>query len=117
MTARRLAVLGVVVLVVSSGATASAQEPWPAGIAWQPATFAIRGSSPVATATLATASGPAYVAWIDHTATRLALYPGSSEPPGAPVRGPTQIPSGQRWRLLATFNGGFKANAGPAEWS
>ena len=56
--------------------------------------------------------GPAYVAWIEHTATRLALYPGSSEPPSAPIRGPTQIPSGQRWRLLATFNGGFKANSG-----
>jgi hypothetical protein len=109
---RRLVVLGLVILVVSSGATASAQEPWPAGIAWQPATFAIRGSSPVATARLATPSGPAYVAWIDHTATRLALYPGSSEPPSVPVRGPTQIPSGQRWRLLATFNGGFKANSG-----
>ena len=32
---RRLVVLGVVILVVSSGATASAQEPWPAGIAWR----------------------------------------------------------------------------------
>jgi hypothetical protein len=112
VTARRLAVIGALVLVVSSGATAAAQEPWPPGIAWQPATFPIRGESPVATATLATSSGPAYVAWVDHAATRLALYPGSSEPPNAPIRGPTQIPSGQRWRLLATFNGGFKANSG-----
>jgi hypothetical protein len=51
----------------------------------------------------------AYVAWIDHTRTRLALYPGIYEPPGALDRGPGQIPPHQRWRLLATFNGGFKA--------
>lgn len=50
----------------------------------------------------------AYVAWIDHTRAQLALYPGSAQPPQAFPRGPTEIPSGQRWRLLATFNGGFK---------
>jgi hypothetical protein len=49
----------------------------------------------------------AYVAWIDHARTRLALYPGRYEPPSAPVRGPMQVPFGQRWRLLATFNAGF----------
>ena len=49
----------------------------------------------------------AYVAWFDHTRTALAFYPGRYEPPNAPVRGPMSIPYGQRWRLLATFNGGF----------
>jgi hypothetical protein len=50
----------------------------------------------------------AYVAWIDHTTTQLALYPGSTQPPAAFPRGPAEIPVGERWRLLATFNGGFK---------
>src|SRR5690242_13417797 len=49
----------------------------------------------------------AYVAWFDHTRTALAFYPGRYEPPAAPVRGPMSVPYGQRWRLLATFNGGF----------
>jgi hypothetical protein len=49
----------------------------------------------------------AYVAWFDHTRTSLAWYPGRYEPPSAPVRGPMEVPYGQRWRLLATFNGGF----------
>jgi phosphodiester glycosidase len=49
----------------------------------------------------------AYVAWFDHTRTAAAWYPGRYEPPNAPVRGPMEIPYDQRWRLLATFNGGF----------
>jgi hypothetical protein len=49
----------------------------------------------------------AYVAWFDHARTSLAFYPGRYEPPNAPVRGPMSIPHDQRWRLLATFNGGF----------
>ena len=49
----------------------------------------------------------AYVAWFDHTRTSLAFYPGRYEPPSAPVRGPMEVPQGQRWRLYATFNGGF----------
>ena len=49
----------------------------------------------------------AYVAWFDHTRTALAFYPGRYEPPHAAVRGPAMVPYGQRWRLLATFNGGF----------
>ena len=36
-----------------------------------------------------------------------AFYPGRYEPPNAPVRGPMSVPDDQRWRLLATFNGGF----------
>ena len=49
----------------------------------------------------------AYVAWFDHTRTALAFYPGRYEPPSAPVRGPMSVPYDQRWRLYATFNGGF----------
>jgi Phosphodiester glycosidase len=49
----------------------------------------------------------AYVAWFDHTRTSTAWYPGRYEPPSAPVRGPMSIPYDQRWRLYATFNGGF----------
>jgi hypothetical protein len=49
----------------------------------------------------------AYVAWFDHARTSLGFYPGRYEPPSAPVRGPISVPYGQRWRLLATFNGGF----------
>jgi hypothetical protein len=49
----------------------------------------------------------AYVAWFAHTRTALAYYPGRYEPPAATDRGPMQVPFGQRWRLLATFNSGF----------
>src|SRR6476646_12282276 len=49
----------------------------------------------------------AYVAWFDHSRTSVAYYPGRYEPPSAPIRGPMSVPPGQRWRLLATFNGGF----------
>jgi Phosphodiester glycosidase len=49
----------------------------------------------------------AYVAWFDHTRASVTFYPGRYEPPNAPVRGPMSIPYDQRWRLLATFNGGF----------
>ena len=49
----------------------------------------------------------AYVAWFDHLRTALGFYPGRYEPPSAPVRGPMSVPYSQRWRLLATFNGGF----------
>jgi Phosphodiester glycosidase len=49
----------------------------------------------------------AYVAWFDRTRTSMAWYPGRYEPPSAPVRGPMSVPYDQRWRLLATFNGGF----------
>jgi Phosphodiester glycosidase len=49
----------------------------------------------------------AYAAWIDHADTRLALYPGRYEPPSGSPRGPMEVPWGERWRLLATFNSGF----------
>jgi hypothetical protein len=109
------AVVGVKRLVVvlafafPSLAGARTLQPWPSGVAWRSSSFAVRGTVPVLTGTVVAQAGVAYVAWIDHERTRLALYPGLSEPPSAPLRGPAQVPSGQRWRLLATFNGGFKS--------
>jgi hypothetical protein len=54
----------------------------------------------------------AYLAWFDHTRTAFAYYPGRYEPPSAAVRGPMMVPYDQRWRLLATFNGGFTHSDG-----
>jgi len=78
---------------------------------WHAVTPLVQGAPPV----LVTTFRPdpvyprivAYVAWIDHTRTQVALYPGRYEPPGRPLRGPLSVPWGQRWRLLATFNSGF----------
>jgi hypothetical protein len=71
----------------------------------------VRGRPPVLLSTFRTETDypriVAYAAWFDHTRTSLAFYPGRYEPPSAPVRGPMQVPYGERWRLLATFNGGF----------
>jgi hypothetical protein len=71
----------------------------------------VRGRPPVLLTTFRTETDypriVAYAAWFDHTRTSLAFYPGRYEPPSAPVRGPMQVPYGERWRLLATFNGGF----------
>ena len=71
----------------------------------------VRGRPPVLLTTFRTELDypriVAYVAWFDHTRTSVAFYPGRYEPPSAPVRGPMEVPYGQRWRLLATFNGGF----------
>ena len=71
----------------------------------------VRGRPPVLVTTFRTEIAypriVAYVAWFDHTRTALAWYPGRYEPPNAPVRGPMSIPAGERWRLYATFNGGF----------
>ena len=78
---------------------------------WQATGWTVRGGPPL----LVTTFRPdpvyprvvAYVAWIDHTRTQLGLYPGRYEPPGASPRGPMEVPPGQRYRLLATFNSGF----------
>jgi hypothetical protein len=56
------------------------------------------------------------VAWIDSTRTHLSYMPGLAEPP-PPLshRGPSEVPAGQRKRVVATFNGGFPletSNAG-----
>ncbi len=78
---------------------------------WKPTGPAVAGGPPV----LVTSFRPeveypellAYVAWFDHTRTAIGYYPGRYEPPNAAERGPMKVPYGQRWRLLATFNGGF----------
>jgi hypothetical protein len=49
------------------------------------------------------------VAWIDRTRTTTWLYPGIQEPAvSLPSRGPEQVPTTMRSRLVATFNSGFK---------
>jgi hypothetical protein len=86
-------------------------HPLPGEGVWKPAGPPVNGGPPV----LVTSFRPeldypelvAYVAWFDHTRTAIAYYPGRYEPPDAAVRGPMMVPYDQRWRLLATFNGGF----------
>ncbi len=61
-------------------------------------------------------SDPAYpelvagVAWIRASTTHVRYIPGVSEPPVAVPRGPTagEVPTKDRRRLVATFNGGFR---------
>lgn len=71
-----------------------------AALALHPAATADRGVSPIRTGARSANGATAYVAWVDHTRTRLALYPSGVVPPVL------------RGRLLATFNGGFKPGAG-----
>jgi hypothetical protein len=83
---------------------------------WRPIGPAVNGGPPVLLTTfrseLAYPRIVAYVAWFDHTRTAAAYYPGRYEPPSAVVRGPMMVPYGQRWRLLATFNGAFTHDDG-----
>jgi Phosphodiester glycosidase len=104
-------------------AKAKASAPWPPRIkpvftyplpgegVWRPSGPPVAGGPPVLVTTFRTERDypriVAYVAWFDHTRTALAYYPGRYEPPRATLRGPMQVPFGQRWRLLATFNSGF----------
>ena len=86
-------------------------HPLPGEGVWKPTGRSDDGGPPV----LVTTFRPeldypqlvAYVAWFDHTRTEIGYYPGRYEPPNAAVRGPMMVPDDQRWRLLATFNGGF----------
>ena len=86
-------------------------HPLPREGIWQPTGPSIAGGPPVLVTTFRPeAEYPellAYVAWFDHTRTAIGYYPGRYEPPNAAVRGPMMLPYGQRWRLLAAFNGGF----------
>jgi hypothetical protein len=86
-------------------------HPLPGEGVWRGTGPTVSGRSPVLLTTFRTELDypriVAYVAWFDHTRTSVAWYPGRYEPPSAPVRGPMSVPPGQRWRLLATFNGGF----------
>jgi Phosphodiester glycosidase len=83
---------------------------------WRAVGAPVDGSPPVlATTFRPSAAYPrlvAYVAWIDHARTQLALYPGRYEPPSGLPRGPMQVPYGERWRLLASFNSGFTSRDG-----
>jgi hypothetical protein len=104
-------------------AHARAKAPWPAPIRpvfahplpgegiWKPSGPPVAGRPPVLVTTFRTERDypriVAYVAWFDHTRTSVAYYPGRYEPPRATLRGPMQVPYGERWRLLATFNSGF----------
>ena len=80
---------------------------------WKPTGPPVDGGPPVLITTFRTELNyPRIVhrvAWFDHTRTALALYPG-------PLRATKSLSAGrrwsgfrqdQRWRLLATFNGGF----------
>ena len=86
-------------------------HPLPGEGIWKPTAPPVDGGPPVLVTTFRPeAEYPellAYVAWFDHTRTAIAYYPGRYEPPNAAVRGLMMVPVGQRWRLLATFNGGF----------
>ncbi len=48
------------------------------------------------------------LAWIDTRHTQIALNPGRLEPSVELPRGPMEVPTASRARLLATFNSGFK---------
>jgi hypothetical protein len=91
-------------------------HPLPGEAVWKGTGPVVRGRPPVLLTTFRSELDypriVAYVAWFDHTRTSMAWYPGRYEPPNAPVRGPMSIPTDQRWRLLATFNGGFIYNDG-----
>ena len=91
-------------------------HPLPGEGVWRGTGPTVNGRSPVLLTTFRTELDypriVAYVAWFDHTRTSVAWYPGRYEPPSAPVRGPMSVPPGQRWRLFATFNGGFIYNDG-----
>jgi len=102
---------------------AKARAPWPPPIrtvfahplpgegVWKASGPPIAGRPPVLVTTFRTERDypriVAYVAWFDHRRTALAYYPGRYEPPSATLRGPMEVPYGERWRLLATFNSGF----------
>jgi hypothetical protein len=86
-------------------------HPLPGEGVWKPTGPPVGGSPPVLVTTFRTERDypriVAYVAWFDHARTALGYYPGRYEPPSATLRGPIEVPFGQRWRLLATFNSGF----------
>jgi Phosphodiester glycosidase len=109
MVARR-ALAQVVVLLWLPALALTASAAGASGWGWRAAEA--RGRPAVLITTVRAESGNpstiAYVARIDHSLTQVALYPGSDQPPLAVPRGPAEIPFSQRWRLLATFNGGFK---------
>jgi Phosphodiester glycosidase len=119
----RLPAVGVDKTAAAKRESRAKEQPWPPNIepvfahplrgegVWRPTGPPIDGGPPMLLTTFRTERAypriVAYVAWFDHTRTATAFYPGRYEPPHAAVRGPTMVPYGQRWRLLATFNAGF----------
>lgn len=119
----QLRVLPSVGLRRSARLKAHRSTPWPRRVPlvfahplrgeglWRPSGPPVAGAPPVLVTTFRTERDypriVAYLAWFDHTRTALAYYPGRYEPPQATLRGPMEVPFGQRWRLLATFNSGF----------
>jgi hypothetical protein len=119
----QLRTLPTVGLHAKAKAHARADAPWPPPVrpvfahplpgegVWRPSGPPVAGGPPVLVTTFRTERDypriVAYVAWFDHKRTAAAYYPGRYEPPSAQLRGPMQVPFGQRWRLLATFNSGF----------
>jgi hypothetical protein len=79
---------------------------------WHGTGLTLGGTAPVLVTTFR--PDPTYpqmvagVAWIDHTRTRAALYPGRYEPPKGPGNRLAEVPPQLRSKLLATFNSGFK---------
>ena len=112
MLALGLALLLCATAQAAPAAHSAAGRPPGTGI-WRAGSYPVGGARPLLFGVRWANGSPAYVAWIDHTTTRLALYPGLQEPPTASLRGPGEVPHAERWRLLATFNGGFKSGAGP----
>jgi Phosphodiester glycosidase len=86
-------------------------QPLPGEGIWNPTGPPVDGGPPLLLTTFRPETDypsiVAYVAWFDHSRTAIGYYPGRYEPPNAAVRGPMMVPYDQRWRLLATFNGGF----------
>ena len=69
----------------------------PPGSGWHPASFKVGATSPVLASTRMANGSTAYVAWIDRTRTRLALYPGTDEPVAASPRGLGDVPVGRNY--------------------
>lgn len=81
---------------------------------WKP-TFADGGSRPPVLITSFRSDPADYpqlvagVAWINASRTSVWLYPGTQEPAVKMAsRGPEEVPAGQRYHLVATFNSAFK---------
>jgi hypothetical protein len=114
--------VGTLALVVPETAESirsrSAHEPARIVGPWRRTGPRVEGAPPILVTTFhpdpRDSSTIAYVAWIDHTRAALALYPGVTQPPLASPRGPAEIPNGERWKLLAAFNGGFKFDSSGA---
>jgi hypothetical protein len=80
---------------------------------WRATFTGVNGPSPVLVTSFR--SDPSYpqmvagVAWINQAASSTMLYPGAQEPSvPLPARGPEEVPTSLRSRLVATFNSGFK---------